>query len=267
MTKSASMLETQINSLCSNIRALESVVVAFSGGVDSAVLVYLAQQELKDKMLAVTSDSASVPSRDLNSAKSFCKNRNIPHLIVNTDEFKNKAYALNPDNRCFYCKSALFESLGRVAKEKKFKFILEGTNASEIKGHRPGFKASCDNPNVVTPYVKLGITKDDVREIARCLGLELAEKPSTACLSSRVPTGTKLDQELLKMIDKAENFLIDLGLKQVRVRHNGNLARIEADEAGMSICLKNHSKITAKLSEFGWTNVALDLKGYRASYE
>ncbi|MBI2093091.1 MAG: ATP-dependent sacrificial sulfur transferase LarE, partial [Deltaproteobacteria bacterium] len=252
------MLKNKINSLRSKIRSLGSAVVAFSGGVDSAVLAYLAHQELKDKMLAATSDSASVPSRDLSSAKLFCKNRNIPHLIVNTDEFKSEAYALNPDNRCFYCKSALFESLHAVMNEKGFKFIVEGTNASEVKGHRPGFKASCDNPNVATPYADLNITKDEVRAIARSLGLELAEKPSTACLSSRVPTGTKLDPKLLKMIDEAENFLIDLGLKQVRVRHNGDIARIEADEYGMAICINNHSKIAAKLSKLGWKNVALD---------
>ena len=218
------MIETKLDNLRKMLKEMGGAVVAFSGGVDSAVLVAIAYEELHDRMIAVTGNSPSVPSRDMKSAKTFCKKRDIIHIIVDTDEFKNEAYAENPDNRCFYCKSALFECMERIAAKNGIRYIVEGTNASEVLGHRPGLEAACKNPDVVTPYIKLNITKDDVREIAKRLQLEVAEKPSTACLSSRVPTGVRIAPELLQRIDKAENYLIGLGVRQVRLRHNGDVA-------------------------------------------
>lgn len=257
------MIETKIKQLEEKIESLKSAVVSFSGGVDSAVLTFVAHKVLAANMVAVTGDSFSVPSRDLNSAVSFCKNRGIPHIIVKTDEFKDETYRSNPENRCFYCKSALFDCLQKIAVEKAFKYIIEGTNASELTGHRPGHMASKSRANVATPFVDLGFTKEDIREIAKYLKLEVADKPSTACLSSRIPIGTKIEPEILRRIDKAENFLIDLGINQVRIRHGGDTARVESDEIGMKICLEKRNEIVDKLTSFGWKNVTLDLKGYR----
>jgi uncharacterized protein len=257
------MMEAKVKKLEERIKSLSSAVISFSGGVDSAVLTFVAHKVLDKDMVAVTGDSFSVPSRDLNSAISFCKGRNIPHVIVKTDEFKDETYRSNPENRCFYCKSALFDCLQKIAVEKTFKYIVEGTNASELTGHRPGHMASKSRTNVVTPFVDLGFSKEDVREIARYLNLEVADKPSTACLSSRIPIGTKIEPEILRRIDNAENFLIDLGIKQVRVRHTGDTARVESDDVGMKICLEKRDEIVDRLASFGWKNVTLDLKGYR----
>lgn len=256
-------MNTKLENLKEHIKSLESAVIAFSGGVDSAVLVAVAHEILHGKMVAVTGRSASVPTRDLEAAKSFCRKRNIPHLIINTEEFAIPEYVANPDNRCFYCKKELFLQLEIVCKDRGYKYVVEGTNASELTGHRPGYEAACKNPNVATPYVKVGITKDDVREIAKSLNLEVADKPPTACLSSRIPTGVKLDVQLLKNIDIAENFLISLGVKQVRIRHHGNIARLELDAESMQQCLKKKDEVTMTLSSLGWKYITLDLKGYR----
>ncbi len=257
------MTDTKIKRLRDKLASLESAVIAFSGGVDSAVLTAVAFEALGERMLAVTGSSPSVPSRDMDSARSFCQRRGIPHMVVETNEFADKNFVSNPDNRCFYCKSHLFEYLKEVAAKKGLKFVVEGTNASEITGHRPGFSAAQKNRNVATPFVDLGFTKDDVRSIARELDLEVAERPSTACLASRIPTGVRIEPEVLKRIDDAENYLLGLGVRQVRVRHHGDLARIEADEAGMNTCLQNSAEIIARLNLLGWKNVTLDLRGYR----
>ncbi|PIR17328.1 MAG: TIGR00268 family protein [Deltaproteobacteria bacterium CG11_big_fil_rev_8_21_14_0_20_49_13] len=257
------MISDKMKELCARIRSLGSAVVAFSGGVDSAVLAKIAHEELGNNMAAVTGESASVPSRDIASAKDFCKKHGIPHVIVRTCEFDDPLYKSNPENRCFYCKGELFETLAVTAKEKGLKYVIEGTNSSELKGHRPGFEAAKVNPIVTTPFADACITKEEVREIARALGLDLAERPSTACLSSRVPTGTALTEELLKRIDDAENFLLSIGVRQIRLRHHGDLARIESDEEGLKLCIEKKDDIVKKINGLGWKNVTLDLKGYR----
>lgn len=257
------MIENKLKELRNKIKSLESAVIAFSGGVDSALLAKIAHDELGNKMVAVTGESESVPSRDLKSALQFCEKYKIPHLAIKTNEFNNELYVSNPENRCFYCKSELFDSIMKIADEKGFKFVVEGTNASELLGHRPGFQAAKENVRVATPYVDAKITKDEVREIARLLDLNIAERPSTACLSSRIPTGVRLDAEILGKIDEVENFLLELGVKQVRLRHNGEIARIETDFDGMNICVKKRDEITEKITHLGWRRVVLDLNGYK----
>jgi len=252
-----------LNKLKELISSYESVVVAFSGGVDSALLACVAREVLGDKMVAVTGESPSVPSRDRRSADDFAKKLGIPHETVKTCECDLISYVANPENRCFFCKDELFATLERVADTRGFKFVLEGTNASEILGHRPGFEAAKKRGRVKTPYVELGITKEDVRGMARDLSLDIAERPSTACLASRIPTGTRITPELLRRIDEAEEFLLLLGCKQIRLRHNEETARIETDEAGMKLVCDRAKEIVEKISKLGWTNVTLDLRGYR----
>ena len=242
---------------------LESAAVAFSGGVDSSVLAAVAFSALGDKMIAVTGISPSVPARDLESAVSFCKKRGMPHVIIKTGEFGDPNYLANPENRCFYCKKNLLESISAEAKKRGIKHIAEGTNSSELAGHRPGFQAKKEVAGVVTPFTDLSFGKEEVRELAKYLRLETAAKPANACLSSRIPTGEKIDAGALKRIDKAEDFLIALGIAQVRVRHHGNLARIETDEQGIGVCFANRILIRQRITELGWKHVTLDLGGYR----
>lgn len=245
------------------LRQLESAVIAFSGGVDSAVLTAVAHEELKGRMCAVTAVSASIPRRDRDIAVAFCAERKIPHLLIETKEFEDPAYRSNPDNRCFFCKKALYDAFEGVIKEKGFSYIVEGTNASDLKGHRPGHEASRARTNVATPLIDAGLTKDDVRNLARELRLNVADKPSSACLSSRVPAGTELNEELLRKIDDAEEAIRAMGISQVRVRHHGELARIEIMPCEFAKLLENREQVKNTLQKLGYRFVTLDVTGYR----
>ena len=255
--------QERVSSLRRRLRELKSAVVAFSGGVDSSVLVVVAYEELKEKMCAATAISPSMPVRDQKLAITFCGERNIPHSLVETKEFENPVYNSNPNNRCFYCKSALYDRLTDVMHEKGFEHIVEGTNTSDLSTHRPGYRASCERTHVVTPLIDAGMTKEDVRRLARELSLPVADKPATACLASRVPEGVPLQPDLLKKIDDAEEVIRSYGITQVRVRHHGNLARIEVLPGDFNQCLKNHGAITKALNQLGYQFVTLDLLGYR----
>ncbi len=259
-----SYFRDKVRTLRRRFREFESAVVALSGGVDSSVLAKIAHQELGTRMIAVTASSPSVPSRDFEAAKEFCDREGIPHLVVTTGEFNVGAFCENTAERCYYCKNSLYERLGEVAHQKSFKVIVEGTTASDLTGHRPGFRASRENEWVVTPLVECDFTKDDVRALARELGLgDVAEKPATACLSSRVPTGVPLDPASLQRIDRAEEALRELGVGQVRVRHHGSVARIEVNPADIPRLIEQRTAVDDALRALGYRYVTVDLKGYR----
>lgn len=251
-----------LNHLENYIRRLEKVLVAFSGGVDSALLAYVARQVLGSKnMIAVTGDSASQPSGERLFVKEFCQKYDIPHQFIQTKEYENPNYRANPENRCFFCKEELYLRLKEVASHFGFKNILDGTNRTDLKGHRPGYEA-LKKAEVVAPYVELKFTKQTVRDIAQFLNLEVFCKPQSACLASRIPTGTPIEIESLQAVDAAENVLKDLGIKNPRVRFHGELARLELKKEEWALCLELRKEIQSKFKDLNFKFVVLDLKEY-----
>ena len=226
------------------LRGYGSVIVAFSGGVNSAYLAYVANEELGERALAVTGDSASYPTFQRELADEITERFGIRHLIVPTEEFEDANYTSNPANRCYYCKSELYTKLNALARERGFATICDGTNADDVGDYRPGRQAAREM-GVRSPLLECEMTKADIRELSRRAGLPTWNEPASACLSSRIPYGQVVTIEKLSMVDKAEIALKQMGFRQVRVRHHGEVARIEIalDELQSSLnpemCPKN----------------------------
>ncbi|NLD48768.1 MAG: ATP-dependent sacrificial sulfur transferase LarE [Clostridiaceae bacterium] len=246
------------------IKSYESAVVAFSGGVDSSFLLKVASEVLGNNVLAVTARSEAFPEREYNEAVEFTGKYGIRHLIITSEELDIEGFSQNPENRCYLCKHELFSKINDIAKKEKLKFVFEGSNHDDLKDFRPGLKA-VEELKVVSPLREAGLTKDDIRILSREMGLDTWNKPSFACLSSRFPYGQSITREKLYMVDKAEQYLIDLGFRQVRVRHHGEIARIELspDEIGQVFQRNLSEDIYTYFKSLGFTYTSLDLKGYR----
>jgi len=246
------------------LRELRSAAIAFSGGVDSTFLLKTAHDVLGDRAIAVTARSCSFPERELKEAVSFCESENIRHIICDSEELDIEGFAQNPVNRCYLCKNELFTKIWAVAREHGIENVAEGSNLDDNGDYRPGLTAVAEQ-NVKSPLRYAQLTKDEIRLLSKNIGLPTWNKQSFACLSSRFPYGETITPEKLGMIDKAEQLLLDMGLRQVRVRHHGSLARIETDEDGFVILTdrKNREKVHTQLKKYGFTYAALDLLGYR----
>jgi pyridinium-3,5-biscarboxylic acid mononucleotide sulfurtransferase len=256
-------LDKKIELLRRRFRDIESAVIAFSGGIDSGVLVEVAHQELGDRMVAATALSPSHPSSDRELIINYSNDRSIPQRFIESKEFHDPIFLSNPDDRCYHCKKYLYTGMIELANELNFKYVIEGTNLSDLGGHRPGYRASKEQERVKTPLIECEFTKDDVRALGRHLDLPMAEKPAAACLASRIPTGEGITPEILQRIDSAEDILRAMSIGQVRVRHHKDLARIEVDASEMILCMEKRDEIYAKLIDLGWKYVTLDIVGYR----
>ena len=241
----------------------DSAVIAFSGGIDSSLVAFVAGEVLGSKALAVTSGSASLKRSDLDLAESLGSDWGINHEIIVTDELSKADYRSNPINRCFHCKTSLYTSLAGICDEKNIEVIFNGTNLDDLGDHRPGLIAA-ENYQVCSPLVEAAFTKADVRSLAKELGLKNANKPQSACLSSRFPYGTSIDENLLSQVEQSENILEALGFTQFRVRHHGELARIEVIESEFDKAMKYRAKIDEGLRSAGYKYISLDLTGFRS---
>ena len=250
--------------LFSVLRSMDRVLVAYSGGTDSAYLAWAANRVLGAGALAVTADSASIPESHKRDAEAFAKRYGIRHQYIETTEFDNPDYVRNDANRCFHCKDELFSQLRETGRALGFENITYGVNVDDTKDFRPGHRAAKEH-GVRAPLLEAGLTKADIRELSRREGLPTWDRPAAACLSSRIPYGTTVTKEKVKLVEKGEEALKSLGFEIYRVRYHGELVRIEIgpDELARALDVKMARKMTDIFKSLGFQYVTLDLEGYR----
>ena len=255
-------LQRRLEELEDIISPRGSALVAFSGGVDSSLALAVAARAVpKDRVLAVTSNNETYLPSELDLARGFVESLGVEHLVVNTRELDNPNYASNPTNRCYFCKSTLYSDLRRIAGERGYACVVDGANVDDEGDYRPGRKAAKEL-EVVSPLSLAGVGKAEVRDLAKHLGLPSWDKPALACLSSRFPYGQEITAEKLAQVARAEEFLREQGFRQVRVRHHGEIARLEVGPEEMERAFALREKISAELREAGFLYVALDMSGY-----
>lgn len=242
----------------------DSALVAYSGGVDSALIMVAAYRELTDRALACIGVSPSYPAREMRQAVKLAEQLDIPYRLINTQEHLDENYAANPNNRCYFCKSELYGQLRGIADQEQWHVIVDGTNASDLGDDRPG-RAAGRELGVRSPLIELAVGKTEVRRLAQHLDLPVWNKPAMACLSSRVPHGTPITAQLLKQIEQAEDVLVELGFNQFRVRHHQTVARIELPALDLQTALQQRDAIVKGIRNTGYQHVCLDLGGFRAT--
>ncbi len=258
-------LHEKLRKLKEYLSKLGSVAVAFSSGVDSTFLLRTAHEVLGDDVIALTARSCSFPGRELKEAEEFCKSEGIRHIIIESEELAIDGFKQNPKNRCYLCKKELFSKMIQTAEEEGIKFVAEGSNLDDNGDYRPGLKAIAEL-GIKSPLREAGLTKDDIRALSKEMGLKTWDKPSFACLASRFVYGETITEEKLAMVDKAEQLLLDLGFRQVRVRIHGDIARIEILPSEFAKLTEDavRDKVNSTLKNLGFSYVAMDLEGYRS---
>ena len=256
-------LKEKLDALEKYIGSLGSLAVGFSGGVDSTFLLAVAHEALGERLMAVTGSDASLPDRELEEAKTFCEERGIRHIVCAVDPFKDEEYRHNGPDRCYFCKRGIFMEIKKLAKDNGIKYVAEGSNMDDLGDYRPGLRA-VEELGITSPLREAKLYKEDIRIISRAMGLPTWSKPAYACLASRFVYGEEITEEKLRMIDRAEQFLIEHGFFEERVRMHGNVARIEVPPADIPKLARDDMReaVYDEFKRIGFAFVTLDMKGY-----
>jgi len=256
-------IDDKMHSIVEALKKRGSVLIAFSGGVDSSVLASLAYRALGERALAVTADAPTLAPGELEGAKKVAEEIGIKHIVIFYDELDEPEFAKNPVDRCYYCKKGLIRELKKISEQNRINTIIEGTNFSDLKAHRPGHRAVTEE-GIYNPYIEFSVTKEEIREMAREMNLSVADKPSMACLSSRFPYGQAITRDALKKVSEAEAFIRKMGFEVVRVRDHNGIARIEIKHDEMPRFLEMREAVRDELKKLGFSYVTLDLLGFRS---
>ena len=255
-------LHTKLNNLRESIRKVGSCAVAFSGGVDSTFVLKVAHETLGTRVIGVTALSESLPAGELEDAQDLARRIGARHIVLRTFELQNEDYLANAANRCYFCKTEMYTRIGDFAREQQMEAVLDGLNHDDLQDRRPGRAAAIER-GVISPLVDAGLNKAEIRILSREMGLPTWDKPALACLSSRIPHGTPITLQALTQVDRAESYLRRLGVGQVRVRHHGQVARIEVEPHDFPLIKLKQAEINAHLNTLGFAEVVLDPAGYR----